>query len=484
MTDNMRTFFKSLTITLLCIAVLIVLCVIGVVGLLAYRQYTAKGNFFIWEEASILLQEFDPLSDSRSTDDDTVAATTITTTVPTQPTVSQDIVPDEQPTIDVKSIMIDQYGTASQEPFVSCLGADLQTYPTEIYGVVSSADIDVDRDGVTETIILRVAQSENTDEPEIVADIYQQAEEPLLLTSQVVDTLFYSEASHLYVFYSDVLSSYCLVTEARSSGAYTGIDESSAMVYTISKAAIVEYDHWGIVPMVGINDDIEAELKAIGAPFAMYGASFDTRRDDVFYQPLCYVEHEVFGDTAAYITRNHRLCIKDSLETEVAPTAETLSFGDIPADYIFCSGAGAWRTFLTLNDDGTFVGEYTDSNMGEIGDGYPKGTQYRCSFSGSFSTPEKIDDYTYSMELESITIDHTIGETYIEEGIQYIYTEPYGLENAKELYIYLPGKPISELPDGFLMWAHLDTTVTSVIPADTYGIYNIDDEEAFISTVR
>ena len=63
----------------------------------------------------------------------------------------------------------------------------------------------------------------------------------------------------------------------------------------------------------------------------------------------------------------------------------------------FSSGAGAWGTFLDLNDDGTFSGEFHDSNMGETGEGYPYGTVYVCDFSGKFSEPEKINEYTYSI---------------------------------------------------------------------------------------
>lgn len=53
-----------------------------------------------------------------------------------------------------------------------------------------------------------------------------------------------------------------------------------------------------------------------------------------------------------------------------------------PLEFVFCSGAGAWRTTIVVNQDGSFSGEYLDSDMGDSGDGHPKGTQYICSFSG------------------------------------------------------------------------------------------------------
>ena len=39
---------------------------------------------------------------------------------------------------------------------------------------------------------------------------------------------------------------------------------------------------------------------------------------------------------------------------------------------------------------------------GDSGDGYPNGTLYYCDFYGKFTQPEKINDYTYEMQLENI----------------------------------------------------------------------------------
>ena len=63
-------------------------------------------------------------------------------------------------------------------------------------------------------------------------------------------------------------------------------------------------------------------------------------------------------------------------------------------EFIFCSGAGAWETKLSLNRDGTFEGYYYDANMGEMAEDYPEGTMMVCSFSGKFSSLGKINDYS------------------------------------------------------------------------------------------
>lgn len=39
--------------------------------------------------------------------------------------------------------------------------------------------------------------------------------------------------------------------------------------------------------------------------------------------------------------------------------------------FTFSSGAGAWGTELHIRADGSFSGQYQDSNMGETGEGHP-----------------------------------------------------------------------------------------------------------------
>ena len=54
-------------------------------------------------------------------------------------------------------------------------------------------------------------------------------------------------------------------------------------------------------------------------------------------------------------------------------------------EWSFCSGAGAWSTDLQIRPDGTFTGQFHDSEMGESAEAYPDGTVYICEFSGRFS---------------------------------------------------------------------------------------------------
>lgn len=81
------------------------------------------------------------------------------------------------------------------------------------------------------------------------------------------------------------------------------------------------------------------------------------------------------------------------------PKEENNIFELIPKKFTFSSGAGGWATEITLNDDGNFNGQYYDFEMGDRGDEYPNGTVYISNFSGKFTIPKQIDEYTYSMRL-------------------------------------------------------------------------------------
>ena len=62
---------------------------------------------------------------------------------------------------------------------------------------------------------------------------------------------------------------------------------------------------------------------------------------------------------------------------------------DFPMDLEFSSGVGGWGTSLTLERDGTFSGQFHDSDMGAIGEDYPNGTVYLCHFPDGFRTLKK-----------------------------------------------------------------------------------------------
>ena len=163
-------------------------------------------------------------------------------------------------------------------------------------------------------------------------------------------------------------------------------------------------------------------------------------------------------------------------ETEAAVSSV---FAELPDKFIYSSGAGGWATELYLNDDGTFTGQYQDSDLGYTGEGYPNGTVYISNFTGKFTEPQVVNEYTYSMTVESIELEMEAGQEYYEDGKRYVVLGFSELTDSCELMVYLPGAMRSDLPEGFVSW----TGYGDIDPEGEfrcYGIYNPEKEIAFI----
>ena len=157
------------------------------------------------------------------------------------------------------------------------------------------------------------------------------------------------------------------------------------------------------------------------------------------------------------------------------------SFTDVKdVVFYFQSGAGAWDTHLMIEADGSFAGNYHDSEMGVVGEGYPNGTMYFCDFTGKFTEPEKVDDYTYVFRLADLNLAETPEEQEIIDQTLYQYCESYGLEDAEDFYLYLPGKPLDGLPEEFLSWVgYYDLSQTDDTALKFYGLYNENAQQGF-----
>ncbi len=123
-----------------------------------------------------------------------------------------------------------------------------------------------------------------------------------------------------------------------------------------------------------------------------------------------------------------------------APEEGLLPFA-VPMKMMFASGAGAWDTLLTLHPDGSFEGDYHDTDMGDSGPGY-QSTQYVCRFHGRFRDITQVTGTSWSLMLEELVLDtgHPIGEEWVEtirtnEGsynLRYISSEPYGFNTVDD----------------------------------------------------
>ena len=160
----------------------------------------------------------------------------------------------------------------------------------------------------------------------------------------------------------------------------------------------------------------------------------------------------------------------------------------------FTSGAGAWQTYLTVEPDGSFSGQYTDANLGETGEGYEEsGTTYVCEFSGRFTDAVETAPYIYELRYDDPELAKQPGTEVISEGLRLVYTEPYGLQGTDHVTVYLPGAPLKDLAKDYVDWiapmhfgCYVGDTYYTDLPEDLpfCGIYNEEENNGFFSAGR
>lgn len=174
--------------------------------------------------------------------------------------------------------------------------------------------------------------------------------------------------------------------------------------------------------------------------------------------------------------------IMQSLSEEESLSETEFSFADLSKlQFGFSSGAGAWGEEFTIEKDGYFTGQYHDSDMGSIGEGYENGTVYSSTYSGHFSELTKINEYTYEMKLIDIAYAEDVDTEEIWDGVRYIYTDAYCLGNNDTFSIYLPGTPLSCFSEEELIWLYAynqsETELTMTVIVDetnAYGMYSYE----------
>ena len=170
-------------------------------------------------------------------------------------------------------------------------------------------------------------------------------------------------------------------------------------------------------------------------------------------------------------------------EQEAAGTPVDALPADLPDVMTFCSGAGAWRTNLSLASDGSFTGQFTDWDAGSDPT-YPGGFYLICTFSGSFGDLRQLDAHSYSMVLEDLTCQETEGEEWVEDGTLYTGSTPYGLEGGTTFYLYAPESSTDVLTTESLQVQWPQWNLPGTVPETQLGcwlLYNADMDQGFFS---
>lgn len=106
-------------------------------------------------------------------------------------------------------------------------------------------------------------------------------------------------------------------------------------------------------------------------------------------------------------------------------------------------------TMLSLNDNGFFTGEY----FGVEGMQADPTLILESEFSGQFDVIEKIDEYSYSLQLAEINYAKEIGTEWSDGRVPYRATTASGLDNGKHFILYAPGTPIEKIPQDTRNWS-------------------------------
>lgn len=118
----------------------------------------------------------------------------------------------------------------------------------------------------------------------------------------------------------------------------------------------------------------------------------------------------------------------------------------------FSSGAGAWRTELIVQPNGTFEGNYHDWEAGSDGPNYPYGTRYECSFSGKFEIEGKIANRVYAAKVVSLNLEQKPGTITYVDGVREITAEAYGVSKGNRFYLCLTGANMEWLTEDMRIW--------------------------------
>ena len=181
--------------------------------------------------------------------------------------------------------------------------------------------------------------------------------------------------------------------------------------------------------------------------------------------------------------RNYEFDLGKDYSNEPVHNPEAI-FEKLTKPFIFTSGVGGWYTGMSISKDGSIKGTYQDMNRGSTGSNHPNGQMDLSKFTGKFKNLVKVNDYEYKMTLTGLDYPK-VGETKIVNGVKIDTTEPYGIADAKspgkEFILYLPGRPVKDLPQAVGSWIYdfknrMPEKLTSAV------IFNKDKKWAFVES--
>lgn len=142
---------------------------------------------------------------------------------------------------------------------------------------------------------------------------------------------------------------------------------------------------------------------------------------------------------------------EDPLKNADKLTRDTLK--ELAGEYVLSSGNGGWYDRITIEQDGSYVGEYRDYDLGGSSDPakYPNGSLKIADYTGRLSKAKKNDDGTITMDI-TYKLHGTIGEVKDVDGTE-TTTIDAQLKNYSKVTIYPAGYNHADFSRDIRTWA-------------------------------
>jgi hypothetical protein len=163
-------------------------------------------------------------------------------------------------------------------------------------------------------------------------------------------------------------------------------------------------------------------------------------------------------------------------------TSNAASFPNEPLEMLLASGAGAWGSRLVFCPDGSFSGEYHDSEA-SVGEDYPDGTCYVSVFEGRFTDIEQISDYFWTMRLVELSTAEEKDTTWIKDKVRYIAADALGIAGGEEFILFAPGTKPEDMPAECRDWwpDAYEWRNGEVDQLEGWALYNVSMEYGFFT---
>ncbi len=138
---------------------------------------------------------------------------------------------------------------------------------------------------------------------------------------------------------------------------------------------------------------------------------------------------------------------QEAAEPEQQEGAADGTFDTVAGEYY--QHGGDWSTWLTVNADGSFTGEYSAHYFSNDKRHYDVG-----EFHGSLADLRQQDKLTWTVYVESVTVDGEAGEKWTgDDGEEYErIADPASPKQGSTLTVYLPGTDTQQITEEFFMW--------------------------------